>query len=287
MNDSAHIANVTAADFEAVVLQGSFERPVLVDFWADWCAPCRQLMPILSRLAEEFNGQFLLAKVDTESEQALAAQFGIRSLPTVQLFKDGQPVDQFMGALPEGQIREFLARHVSRASDLLLGRAREAMLGGDLTAASALIEQAEREDPENKRVFVAQVQLKAAEGDAEGALALLEHTPLELADDAELAALRGRLAFGAAVADAPPAEQLEATLSANPDDSAARYQLASHQVLSGDNEAALENLLTLLRRDRQYGDDAARKGMISIFDLLGSDDPLVRTYRAKMLSSLY
>jgi putative thioredoxin len=287
MTNSAHIANVTAADFEAVVLQGSFERPVLVDFWADWCAPCRQLMPILSRLAEEFNGQFMLAKVDTEAEQALAAQFGIRSLPTVQLFKDGQPVDQFMGALPEAQIREFLARHVNRASDLLLAQAREAMLDGDLSSATALIEQAEQEDPENKRVFVAQVQLKAAEGNAEGALALLERTPLELTDDTDLAALRGRLAFGAAVANAPPPDQLEAKLNADPNDSAARYQLASHQVLSGNNEAALENLLTLLRQDRQYGEDAARKGMISIFDLLGGDDPLVRTYRAKMLSSLY
>ncbi|MBK5930138.1 thioredoxin, partial [Halochromatium salexigens] len=188
MIDSAHIAAVTTADFERVVIQGSFERPVLVDFWADWCAPCRQLMPILSRLAEAFDGQFLLAKVDTEAEQALAAQAGIRSLPTVQLFKEGQVVDQFMGALPEGQIREFLSRHLSRASDRLLDQARQSMAAGDLSEAAALIERAQHEDPDNRQVFVAQVQLKAAEGDAEGALALLERTPLELANDAELAA---------------------------------------------------------------------------------------------------
>lgn len=287
MIDSAHIAAVTAADFERLVIQGSFERPVLVDFWADWCAPCRQLMPILSRLAEEFKGQFFLAKVDTEAEQALAAQFGIRSLPTVQLFKDGNAVDQFMGALPEGQIREFLLRHISRASDRLLDQARQAMAAGDLSAATTLIERAERDDPDNSRVFVAQVQLKAIEGDAAGALEMLEHTPLDLANDPELAALRGRLEFSAAVADAPSSEVLKATLETNPGDSDARYQLAAHQVLAGDNEAALENLLTLLKRDRQYGDDAARKGMVAIFDLLGGSGELVSRYRAKMLSSLY
>ncbi|MEA1050615.1 thioredoxin [Lamprobacter modestohalophilus] len=209
MTDSAHIAAVTAADFEQIVIQGSFERPVLVDFWADWCAPCRQLMPILSRLAEEFKGQFFLAKVDTEAEQALAAQFGIRSLPTVQLFKDGQAVDQFMGALPEGQIREFLLRHISRASDRLLDQARQAMADGDLSAATTLIERAERDDPDNSRIFIAKVQLKAAEGDAQGALELLEHTPLDLATDPDLAALRGRLAFSAAVTGAPPADALK------------------------------------------------------------------------------
>ncbi|MCF8017329.1 MAG: thioredoxin [Chromatiaceae bacterium] len=287
MTDSAHIAAVTATDFEQIVIQGSFERPVLVDFWADWCAPCRQMMPILSRLAEEFKGQFFLAKVDTEAEQALAAQFGIRSLPTVQLFKNGQAVDQFMGALPEGQIREFLSRHISRASDQLLDQARQAMADGDLNAASALIERAKQDDPDNSRVFIAQVQLKAVEGDAAGALELLEHTPLDLAADPELAAIRGRLAFSAAVADAPAAEALQTTLKANPGDNDARYQLAAHQVLAGDIEAALEILLTLLKRDRQYGDDAARKGMVAIFDLLGGSGELVSRYRAKMLSSLY
>jgi putative thioredoxin len=286
MTDSAHLAAVTTADFERVVIQGSFERPVLVDFWADWCAPCRQLMPILTRLAEDFNGQFFLAKVDTEAEQALAAQAGIRSLPTVQLFKEGQVVDQFMGALPEGQIREFLSRHLSRASDRLLDQARQSMTAGDLSEAATLIERAQRDDPDNQRAFIAQVELKAAAGDAEGALALLERTPLELANDPEIAALRGRLAFSAAVADAPSTEALAAQLEATPNDSAARYQLAARQVLAGEHEAALEHLLTLLKRDRQYGDDAARKGMVAIFDLLGGGD-LVTRYRAKMLSSLY
>ncbi len=286
MTDSPYIAAVTAADFEKIVIQGSFERPVLVDFWADWCAPCRQLMPILSRLAEEFNGQFFLAKVDTEAEQALAAQFGIRSLPTVQLFKDGAPVDQFMGALPEAQIREFLSRHINRASDRLIDQARQAIADGDLGAAQTLIERAAQDDPDNSRLFIARVQVKAAEGDIAAAQELLEHTPLDLAADPELGALRGQLAFSAAAAEAPPIETLRATLEAHPDDSEARYQLAAREVLAGDHEAALETLLALLKRDRQYGDDAARKGMLAIFDLLGGG-ALVSRYRAKMLSSLY
>lgn len=286
MTDSPYIAAVTAADFEKIVIQGSFERPVLVDFWADWCAPCRQLMPILSRLAEEFNGQFFLAKVDTEAEQALAAQFGIRSLPTVQLFKDGAPVDQFMGALPEAQIREFLSRHINRASDRLIDQARQAIADGDLGAAQTLIERAAQDDPDNSRLFIARVQVKAAEGDIAAAQELLEHTPLDLAADPELGALRGQLAFSAAAAEAPPIETLRATLEAHPDDSEARYQLAAREILTGDHEAALETLLALLKRDRQYGDDAARKGMLAIFDLLGGGE-LVSRYRAKMLSSLY
>lgn len=287
MADSPYVVNVTAGNFQQVVLAGSFERPVLVDFWADWCAPCRQLMPMLARLADEFKGAFLLAKVDTEAEQALAAHFGIRSLPTVQLFRNGQPVDQFMGALPEGQVREFLSRHIARASETLLAQARGQMAAGNTAAAARLIEQARAEDPDNSRIFVAEVALKAAEGDADGALALLERTPLELAKDTELLALRGQLTFVQALAGAPDTATLTARVAADPAASEARYQLAARLVLAGDYEGALEHLLTLLKRDRAFGDDAARKAMIAVFDLLGGGGELVSRYRNRMLASLY
>jgi putative thioredoxin len=287
MADSPYIVTLTAANFQQIVLEESFQRPVLVDFWADWCAPCRQLMPILAKLADEMKGQFILAKLDTEAEPEVAAQFGIRSLPTVQLFKEGRAVDQFMGALPESQVREFLSRHIARASDRLLQQARGLLAAGDTAGAERLIERARAEDPDNSRVFVAEVELKAAAGDADGALALLEHTPVDLINDPELAALRGRLAFASAIAGAPDAATLAKRLEADPSDSEARYQLAAHQVIGGDYEAALENLLALLKKDRTYGDDAARKGMVAVFDLLGGSGDLVSRYRGKMLSSLY
>lgn len=286
MADSPYIVTLTAANFEAVVIDGSFERPVLVDFWADWCAPCRALMPILAKLAEAYGGRFILAKLNTEEERALAAQFGIRSLPTVQLFKDGRPVDQFMGALPEAQVREFLDRHLPRASDGLLTQAQGMLAAGDLERARDLIARARGVDPENPRVALADIQLAAAQGQSEEARTALDRLPLELANDPEVVALRGQLLFAAVLAGAPEPGALEQRLAADPKDSEARYQLAAHRVAHGDYEAALELLLELVRRDRAYGEDAGRKGMVAVFDLLGGGD-LVNRYRARMMTALY
>jgi putative thioredoxin len=287
MADSPYVVTVTTANFEQVVLEGSRKQPVLVDFWADWCAPCRQLMPILAKLADEFRGAFILAKIDTEAEQALAAHFGIRSLPTVQIFKDSRPVDQFMGALPEGQVREFLLRHIERETDRLLARVEHELAAGNLAAASKLIDKARAEDPDDDRLFIAEVRLKAAQGDTAGAGEMLERVPLSLAADPQIAALRGQLGFAAALLEAPSAAECAARLETDPNDSDARYKLALHQVIAGDYHSGLENLLTLMQKDRAYGDDAARKGMLIVFDLLGGDGELVSAYRAKLARSLY
>jgi putative thioredoxin len=244
------------------------------------------LMPILARLADEYRGRFLLAKVNTEEQQALAAEFGIRSLPTVQLFKDGRPVDQFMGALPEGQIREFLDRHIPRRSDGLLAQALGLMAGGDLDAARTMIDRAREEDPENPRLGLAEVQLLVALGHIDRAQTALERLPLDLANEPETLALRGQLRFAAALEGAQSEPALRRRLDADPSDSLARYQLAAHQVVRGDYEPALENLLTLMKRDRGFQDDAGRKGMLAIFDLLGAGE-LVARYRAKMMNALY
>ncbi len=287
MSESPYVVNVTAADFEQVVLEGSRRQPVLVDFWADWCAPCRQLMPILSRLADEFAGAFVLAKVDTEAEPTLAAQFGIRSLPTVQLFKDSLPVDQFMGALPEGEIREFLKRHIETESDQRLAEAEALIAAGNTAAAAKLLDEVRGQTPDSSRLFLAEVSLKAAEGDATAAAEMLERTPLDLANDPRVAALRGELGFAAVIDGAESAEACARRLEVNPKDSDTRYKLAAHQAVAGDYASALENLLLLMQRDRGYGDDAARKGMLMIFDLLGGEGELVSTYRAKLARALY
>jgi putative thioredoxin len=286
MSESPYVVNVTESTFENVVLAGSMERPVLVDFWADWCAPCRQLMPLLAKLADEFAGAFLLAKVDTEAERNLAAAFGIRSLPTVQLFKDGNPVDQFMGALPEGEIRAFLARHIENETDLRLAELDELIQRGDLVAAERLLETIRSDGEDHPQTFLAEARLKLARGEHEAAAGMLDRAPVELASDPRLAELRGRAGFAAAAATAPARPDCEARLAADPADSEARYGLAVHQVLAGEYEAALETLLALMRSDRGYGDDAARKGMVMIFDLLG-EHALVQTYRGKLARLLY
>lgn len=287
MADSPYLVAVTAQNFHQVVIEGSYERPVLVDFWADWCAPCRALMPVLAKLAEEYRGRLLIAKLNTEEEQALAAQMGIRSLPTVQLFKEGRPIDQFMGALPEAQVRAFLEPYLPRPADGLLEQIGDRLRAGDLAGAQAALDMARAKDPDNPRLLLVEVQIKASAGDTQGAESLLDQVPLDLAKDPEVMALRGQLRLANLVAGAPSALELTARLAADPRDSEAGFLLAARQAATGDFASALAGLLALLKRDRAYGEDAARKTMILIFDLLGGDDPLVASYRGKMLSALY
>ncbi|MCB2261519.1 MAG: thioredoxin [Candidatus Thiosymbion ectosymbiont of Robbea hypermnestra] len=287
MADSPYVIAVTAASFRHIVVEGSHERPVLVDFWADWCAPCRMLMPILASLADDYGGKLLVAKVNTEEEQALAAEYGIRSLPTVQLFKDGRPVDQFMGALPEPQVREFLERHLPRESDQLLARAHRLLSTGDPEGAARLIDQARDLDPENARIRLVEAGIAAAAGDLRGAQEILDGLPRELAEDPEATSLKGRVGFAALQADSPPEATLRSRLEADPKDSDARYRLAAYRVVHGDYEGALEQLLALMKRDRAYEDDAGRKGMLRIFALLGEQSDLVARYRSQMLNALY
>ena len=286
MADSPFIFDIDEGSYQQVVLQGSHQVPVLVDFWASWCQPCQMLMPLLARLADEYQGRFLLAKLNTEEQQAIAAQFGIRSIPTVKLFKDGAPVDEFMGALPEADIRAFLDRHLPRESDGAVEQAEERLMAGDSDGALELLRRARGADPTNPRVATAIAQVQAASGDPDGAEQTLAELPPDEQKEPEIARLRGQLFFNRVAASAGPPETTRQRLASSPDDSEARYQLAAHQVIANDMEGAVDNLLQLMQRDRKFGDDAARLALLRLFDLLG-DDPAIARYRARMFAQLH
>ena len=267
--------------------KGSRERPVLVDFWASWCQPCRILMPLLDRLAEEYGGKFILAKLNTEEQQQLASRFGIRSIPTVKVFRDGQPVDEFMGALPEAEIRSFLDRHIPRESDGLVARADDLLRSGDSNGAAKLIDEARSMDPDNPRILLAAIRLQAALGQVDEAEAALSRLPMAMLEDPEINVLKARLLFARAAAASAPVPQMEAALAAGHADSPTLLGLAAHRVEENRHEEGLELLLELMKRDRDYDDQAARRGMLAVFDILGGSGELVSRYRNKMFNLLH
>ncbi|MES9870527.1 MAG: thioredoxin [Sedimenticola sp.] len=287
MSNSSYIIDVTAENFAVYVEKNSHQVPVVVDFWAEWCGPCKMLMPLLAKLTEEYQGKFILAKVNTEEQQALAQQYGIRSIPTVKLFRNGEAVDEFAGALPEGEIRAFLDRHIPRESDNLVTQANTLIQQGDVEGAIRLIENAKAEDPANPRVLIAFAKLKATLGHIEEAEAALDSLPAEEQESPEVAGLRARFQFDAVVGKAADDETLVHALANGTASSEQIYQLAAHRVMENNHEEALELLLKLLMTDRQYGDDAARKGMLSIFEMLGSGNELVNRYRNRMFNALH
>jgi putative thioredoxin len=286
MSESPYIVEITADNYQQIVIEGSFQVPVLVDFWADWCQPCKILMPMLAKLVDEYQGKFILAKINTEQQQELATQSGIRSIPTVKLFKNGQPVDEFSGALPEEEVRQFLDRHIPRESDQVVAQARQLLLQEDADAALTLLAQAQSDDPANHNISIALAQTFAAMGDTESAVTVLDKLPQDIHEQEDVIQLRRQLHFDSISKGMPDQASLEQRLAADESDSEARFQLAAHKINNQEYESALELLLNLMRVDRQYDDDAARKTMLQIFELLG-DDPLVPRYRSKMMSLIY
>ena len=285
MADSPYVFEIDESNYEQVVLQGSRRVPVLVDFWASWCQPCQILMPLLAKLADEYQGRFILAKINTEEQQAIAAQFGIRSIPNVKLFRDGQPVDEFAGALPEAEIRAFLERHLPRASDGSVAEAEQRLHAGDRDGAVELLKQAPLEDPGNPRILMAMAQIKVAAGDFEAAEQTLSSLPPDEQAKPEVRHLLGQVFFGRIAAQESP-DVSSARLAEATDDSAARYRQAAHQIGIGEIDAAAENLLGIMQKDRAFGDDAARTALLKLFDMLG-DEPSVNRYRARMFNLLH
>ncbi|MFC5568457.1 thioredoxin [Lysobacter yangpyeongensis] len=282
-----HVFDATTANFEADVLRRSIETPVLVDFWAEWCGPCKQLGPILEKLAGEYNGAFVLAKVDVDKEQELAAAFQVRSIPTVFLVKGGQLADGFPGALPEGQLREFLKHHgiepaASTAQDAV--EVASAPLDPHAEVVRLRGEVAATPDDDNLKLDLALALLKT--GAVREAEQLLDALPANLAHDDRAVRARSRLGFAALLDNAPAPEVLEAAIASNPDDLRARHLLGVQRIVAGDSQAGLEQFLEMLRRDRNFDDGLPRKSLIDAFRII-EDEDLVGAYRRRMSSLLF
>lgn len=282
---SPHVLDVTADTFESEVLQRSLETPVLIDFWAAWCGPCKTLGPILEKLAGEYNGAFLLAKVDVDREPQLAAAFQVRSIPTVYLIRNGQLVDGFPGALPEGQLRQFLQHHgIVPAEAAPAEETPEPPRDPHVEVMRLRAEVAANPDKDELKLDLALALLRI--GAAQEAEHLLDALPANLAHDDRALRARARLGFAALLKDAPPPQVLEAAIRANPDDLRARHLLGAHLLVAGQSEGALEQFLEMLRRDRNFEDGLPRKALIDAFRVV-EDEDLVGAYRRKMSAVLF
>ena len=283
---SPHVFDASLPSFEQDVLLKSKEVPVLVDFWAPWCGPCKTLGPILEKLAGEFNGGFLLAKVDVDKEQQLAAYFQIKSVPTVMLVKDGQMVDGFPGALPEGQLREFLTHHGVLPVDAVEETAAGDEAPLDPHEEVVRLRAAALSDPDKDEIRLDLALALLRTGAVAEAEALLDALPANLAQDDRALRGRARLGFAALLKDAPPQPVLEAALAADPADLRARHLLGAHLIVAGESQAGMDQFLEMLRRDRAFQDGLPRKALIDAFRVV-EDEDLVGAYRRKMASLIF
>jgi len=277
----AHTYDVSSADFQQAVIEASRRVPVLVDFWAPWCGPCKSLGPILEKLAGEFGGGFILAKVNSDDNQELATRYGVRGIPNVKAFVDGELVDEFTGALAEAKVREFITRLLPSPAEPLRSEAAAALARGDTDAARKLLRQALATDPGNGDASLDLVELEVGAGGLAAAKEILAVVADSARDSARVEALQARLRLAEA-GQGLDAEALARAVAANPADLDARLQLANALALRGAYRAAFEHLLEIVRRDRKFGDEAGRKTMLTLFALLAKEpqyDDLVREFR--------
>lgn len=286
MNATAHIVEIDESNAQQLLIEESMTRPVIVDFWADWCGPCKQLMPILEKLAEEYQGAFLLAKVNADEQQMLAQQLGVRSLPTVMVIKDGQPIDGFSGAQPESAVREMLDKHLPPPQAGALAEAEQLLTDGDIPGALALYRSAWEESGQKLEMTLAYAAALVSANRLDEAETVLQG--VRLADqDARYEQLMAQIELGREAARSPEVEALEAALAASPDDHATRVKLAVQLSQVSQYREALEHLLTVLRADKDFNNGEVRKVYLDTLATIGKGDPLAAEYQRKLFSLMY
>jgi putative thioredoxin len=266
-------------------LERSTQVPVLVDFWAPWCGPCKVLGPTLEKLAAEYAGGFILAKVNVDENQGLAAVFGIQGIPAVKLFRDGDLASEFTGALPEPMLREFLSKFLPTAADKQAAEAEALEQAGNADQAKALYQAILETDANHSKALLGMGRIAMGDGDGDAALKFFEKISLVSEERKEADRLIARINLQGGGAQNLSA--LKEKVRAEPDNIAARYELA--QALAGQEsyEQALSEFLAIVKKDRSFQDDGARKAMVQIFEVLGSDDPLTDRYRSELAAVLF
>ncbi len=285
------IVDGSEATFMQDVIEASKDVPVIVDFWAPWCGPCKSLGPALEAAVQAVNGKVRMVKINVDENQAIAQQMRIQSIPAVYAFSDGQPVDGFMGNQTPAQITEFVGKLAALSgSD---GLAEALVAADEMLASGAAVDAAETyaailgEDAGNAAAYAGLVRAHLALEDSDKAKALLENVPEKIAEAPEIAAIKAQIDLAEAAADAGPVGELRAVVQAEPDNHQARFDLATALAATGDNEAAIDELLNLFRRDREWNDGAAKAQLFKIFDALKPEDPIVLNGRRKLSSLIF
>ena len=286
MNAANYIVDIDESNAQTLLIEESQKRPVIVDFWADWCAPCKQLMPILEKLAAEYQGAFLLAKVNADEQQMLAQQLGVRSLPTVMVIKDGQPVDGFSGAQPESAVRDMLDKHVPSPQADSLAEAEQLLTEGDIPGALALFRGAWEDSGQKPEFTMAYAGALITANRLDEAEALL--SDIKMVDqDARYQQLMAQIELQRQAARSPEIEALEADLASDEQNHEIRIKLAVQLSSHGRYREALEHLLVVLRADRDWGNGEAKRVYLDMIATIGKGDPLAAEYQRKLFSLLY
>lgn len=280
--------DVTQSDFEEKVIAASFQQPVVIDFWAPWCAPCKVLKPVLEKLAAEYGGKFVLAKMNSDENPDLSAQFGVRGIPAVKAVVKGKVVDEFTGALPEGQIRAWLEKVIPSPAEVLRQTAQQQWAAGDAAAALQSLAQASALDPANEWVRVDSAEILLAQGNADEAQHLLDSLKdYDLLKDARVLQLKAQVRLAEMQQEGGSEAELAAAIAKDGNNLEARLKLANVLIAANRPAEGMDQLLEIVRRDRKFQDDIGRRTLLDVFNLLGGQGELVAEYRRKLASSLY